>query len=82
MASRLHQDAVLWNLQMICATGRCVTDEEKQKHPHIDWHGLCNMFDGILDAELTANPERVWGVMETAVPMLQHQIRLVLSARI
>jgi len=82
MASRLHQDAVLWNLQMICATGRCVSDDEKHKHPHVDWHGLCNLCDGILDGEMMADPERIWKVLETTVPMFQHQLRLVLTAKV
>lgn len=81
MASRLHQDAVLWNLHTICAIGRRISDEEKQKHTHVDWHALCNLCEGLFDGDMTADAERVWKTIETPVAILQHQLRLVLTAK-
>jgi uncharacterized protein with HEPN domain len=82
MASRVHQDAVLWNLQMICVCGRSVSDEERQRHPHIDWNVLCNLCDGLVNGELAVDPERVWKVVESSVPLLQHHLRLLLTAKV
>jgi uncharacterized protein with HEPN domain len=81
MESRLQQDAVLLNLQMICLSARAVSGEERQKHPHVDWHGLCNLCDGLISAEMSADPDRIWRIVEQRVSALQHQLRLVLTSK-
>ena len=81
MASRMHQDAVLWNLEMICLCAKRITGEERQRHLNVDWHRLLNLCHGMLDGEMAADPEHVWHIIEADVPLLQHQVRLVLTAK-
>jgi uncharacterized protein with HEPN domain len=82
MASRMHQDAVLWNLQMICLCGKRVSEVERESHKHVDWDRLCNLCQGVVNSEMTADTERVWEIVEAHVPALQHQLRLLLTAKV
>ncbi len=82
MGSRVTQDAILWNLQMISVAARSISVAERGKRPQIDWGGLGSLCDGLLDVELTERPDRVWTTVEKVVPMFQHQLRLVLTSRI
>ncbi len=82
MGSRVTQDAILWNLQMVSVTARSISEEEKGKRPHIDWAGLGSLCDGLLDVELTEKPDRVWRMVEEVVPVFQRRLRLVLTSKI
>ena len=81
MASRMQQDAVLWNLEMAHRCAKSVSDEEKQKHPTVDWGRLRILCQNMLDGEHRADVERVWEITQPEVPGLQRQLRMVLTSK-
>ena len=80
-SSRMCQDAILWNLQMACLCAELVSPEERQRHPSVDWHHLRGLAKSLVDADARPDTESAWELVESQVPHLQHQLRLVLTAK-
>lgn len=81
MASRMCQDAVLWNLQMACLCAERVSHDERQMHPAVDWHQLRSLAKGLVNDEMRPELEGAWELAEVHVPKLQHQLQMVLMAK-
>ena len=81
MAGRVEQDAVLWNLEMISLCARRVSEQERMMHPDVDWDRLRGLCKGLVDQELRPDIERAWQIVQDDVALLQHQLRMLLTAK-
>jgi uncharacterized protein with HEPN domain len=71
MNSPLIQDAVLWNLQLLCATTLKVSDALKCEHRQIDWWHLSGLFRSLAHDPWHVELETVWLCIEGELPAIR-----------
>lgn len=67
-ASRLVQDAVIRNFEVMGEAAKNVTDATKQAWPAIPWRALARFRDVLIHGYMTLNPKEVWTAVERDLP--------------
>jgi uncharacterized protein with HEPN domain len=80
MESTLVQDAVIWNLKLVCHCAKRLSDAEKTRHPEIDWHTLATLFKTLVRNPWHLDPEQLWQCVGDELPSLKHSFQSILSA--
>jgi uncharacterized protein with HEPN domain len=78
MSTPVVQDAVLWNLQLICVAAKKVSKGEKQTHPEVDWGHACTMFREMVRDPWALDLEEVWQCVDSELPLLERQLQVIL----
>ena len=78
MSTPMVQEAVLWNLQLICAAASEVSETRKRVHPQVDWDHTCNMFRELVPDPWEPDLEQVWRCVEAELPALERKIQTIL----
>ena len=79
MESTLIQDAVIRNLQTLSESTQRLSDDLKSQHPEVDWRGISGFRNVLVHDYLGVDIEYVWQVVEVHLPVLDRQIRAMLS---
>ena len=74
LASRLIQDAVIRNFQMIGESAKRVTDDFRDAHPEIPWKQMAGFRDVLIHDYLEVNRQQVWRVIEKELPSVKASI--------
>ena len=83
IGSRLVQDAVVRNLQVLAESTQRLSDEVKGQYPEVDWRGLSGFRNVLAHGYLGLDIERIWELVEVMLPVLRasmERIRRDLSA--
>jgi uncharacterized protein with HEPN domain len=78
-ASRLLQDAVVRNLQIIGEAVKNVTEETKQKHPHIDWRNIARTRDRLVHHYFRVDLQIVWDIATNELSPLKTAVTELLK---
>ncbi len=78
MNSSLVQDAVLWNLQLLCAATIKVSDSLKSEQRQIDWWHISGLFRGLTRDPWHVDAEAVWQCVETDLPPVRRTLAGIL----
>ncbi len=76
-SSRLHQDAIAHELEIIGEAARHVSDETRKKHTRIEWQKITGMRNRIIHDYRHLDQEIVWRVVTTEVPDLIEYLQRV-----
>lgn len=68
-------DAVIRNFEIIGEAANRLTDEFKDKHPHIDWHRIRGFRNRIVHDYFGIDYSIVWQIKETFLPDLLENLR-------
>ncbi len=68
MSSRLIQDAVARNFQMIGESAKRLTSDFRVAHPEIPWRQMAAFRDVLTHDYLSVDLNQVWRVIETELP--------------
>jgi len=79
MSSRLVQDAVIRNLEVIGEATKRVSSELKTKNPHIPWREMAGMRDVLIHDYLGVDLAIVWNVVHRELPSVKEMIRQTLE---
>ena len=71
MASRLIQDGVVRNLEVIGEATKNLSSELRQANPAIPWRQIAGMRDVLIHDYLKVNLSRVWLTISTDLPDLR-----------
>jgi uncharacterized protein with HEPN domain len=71
ITSRLIQDAVIRNFQMIGESAKRLTQDFREAHPEIPWRQMAAFRDVLTHDYLTVDLNRVWIVIETELPSVK-----------
>ncbi len=71
IGSRLVQDAVVRNLQVLAESTQRLTDEIKGQYPEVDWRGLSGFRNVLAHGYLGLDIERIWELVEAKLPALR-----------
>ena len=77
----LHFDAVLRNLEIIGEAVKNVSEETRQKYPHIKWRKIAGFRDIVAHGYFGVNDETVWDIVENEVPTLLTTVRIMLGEK-
>src|SRR3989344_4698577 len=75
---RLHQSAVVRQLEIIGEATKQLASHVKKKYPEVEWKGIAGMRDIIVHAYFGVNLEKVWYAVKEEIPPLKKQIQEIL----
>ena len=79
MASRLIQDGVVRNLEVIGEATKNLSSELRQANPAIPWRQIAGMRDVLIHDYLKVNLSRVWLTISTDLPDLRTTVTRLLN---
>ena len=80
-ASRMHQDAVLRNLQVLAESCQRLSDERKSRWPRVEWKRISAFRNVLVHDYLGLDLERIWQVIQHDVPHLKETVELMLHEK-
>ena len=79
LTSRLIQDGVVRNLEVIGEATKNLSTELREANPAIPWRQIAGMRDVLIHDYLKVNLSRVWLTVSTDLPELRTTVRRVLN---
>lgn len=79
LASRLIQDGVIRNLEVIGEATKNLSSELRDANPAIPWRQIAGMRDVLIHDYLKVNVSRVWRTVITDFPPLQATVTRLLN---
>lgn len=78
LASKLHQDAVVRELEVLGEASGNVSEETREKHPEIEWARIVGMRNRLTHEYFRVNLEIVWTVATAELPELIRRLGEIL----
>jgi len=78
-SSRMAQEAVIRNLEIIGEASRNLTDDLKDKHPEVPWKRIGAFRNFVAHAYWTIKLDHVWAIVENDLPVLKPQIEAIIA---
>lgn len=79
--SLLHQHAVLWNLQLLAASARRVSESLRVNHSEMPWDRICSLCKDVIGNPWDVDPHRVWDCVHEELPAVRERIRDIVVER-
>jgi len=79
MASKLVQDGVIRNLEVIGEATKNLSDDLRSANPEIPWRQIAGMRDVLIHDYLRVNLGRVWQTVVSDLPPLRIVINTLLA---
>jgi len=79
LASRLIQDGVIRNLEVIGEATKNLSDDLRASNPSIPWRQIAGMRDVLIHDYLKVNLSRVWRTVESDLPPLDAAVKRLLQ---
>ncbi|NOY16941.1 MAG: DUF86 domain-containing protein [Gammaproteobacteria bacterium] len=73
-ASRLVQDAVIRNLQIMAESSQRIADDMKKAYPDIPWKQISGFRNILVHDYLGVDLDMIWSVVEQELPMLERAL--------
>lgn len=70
-SSRLVQDAVIRNLQVMAESSQHLTESIKQRYPEIPWKNISGFRNVLVHDYLGVDLDVIWSVVEQELPGLE-----------
>ncbi len=75
--SRLIQDAVLRNLQILAESTQKLSPDLKSGHPLVQWHEIAGFRNVLVHDYLGVNLERIWEIVSLDLPGLRTEMESI-----
>ena len=79
LTSRLIQDGVVRNLEVIGEATKNLSNELREANPSIPWRQIAGMRDALIHDYLTLNLSRIWLTVSTDLPDLRTTVTRLLN---
>jgi uncharacterized protein with HEPN domain len=80
MNSRLFQDGVIRNLELIGEATKNLSTELRDANPEIPWRQIAGMRDVLIHDYLKVNLARIWSTVVTDLPPLRATVLRLLTS--
>ncbi|ELR98487.1 DUF86 domain-containing protein [Gloeocapsa sp. PCC 73106] len=77
--TRLIQDAVIRNLEVIGEATKKLSPEIKASHSSIPWRQIAGLRDVLIHNYMKVDPDEIWGVVENNLDDLKKEVELILQ---
>lgn len=78
--SRLIQDAVIRNLEIIGEAVKSISKEIRSQHSDIPWREMAGLRDVLIHEYFGVDLRIVWGVVEKEIPRLKPIIKNIMES--
>jgi uncharacterized protein with HEPN domain len=77
----LHFDAVLRNLEITGEAAKNISEETRQKYPHIKWRKIAGFRDIVAHEYFGVNEETIWDIVKNEIPALLATVKIILGEK-
>ena len=77
--SRIRQDAVFRNLEIVGEAVKNIDARFKIKHTQVDWRKIAGLRDKLIHEYFGVDVERVWQIIKKDIPKLKKEITKLLK---
>lgn len=77
----LHFDAVLRNLEITGEAAKNISEETRQKYPHIKWRKIAGFRDIVAHEYFGVNEETIWDIVKNEIPALLATVKIMLGEK-
>ncbi|AXF57126.1 DUF86 domain-containing protein [Salicibibacter kimchii] len=77
--SKLIQDAVIRNLEIIGEATKRVSKDVREQHSHVPWRKMAGIRDVLIHEYFGVDNEIVWNLVENEIPSLKEKITDLLN---
>lgn len=78
--SRMLQEAIIRNLEVIGEASRGLSEECRTNHPEVPWKQIAAFRNFVIHVYWGIKLERVWEIVEKELPTLKLQITAILQS--
>lgn len=78
LRSRMMQEAVVRNLEVIGEAGRTVSQTLRDKYPEVPWKEIGAFRNFAIHVYWAVKMERIWQIVENDLPPLKNQIAKII----
>lgn len=79
LETRLVQDAVIRQLEIIGEATKNLSSDTTEKYPHIPWKAIAGMRDKLIHVYFGVDLEEVWNTVVRDVPDLKAVVELLMD---
>ncbi|MBR8832388.1 MAG: hypothetical protein N5P05_001852 [Chroococcopsis gigantea SAG 12.99] len=79
LATRMIQDAVIRNFEVIGEATKRLSPELRKAHPDIQWQQIAGLRDVLIHDYLRVNLHRVWNIIEQNLPDLKKRVKEIMQ---
>ena len=77
--SRLIEDAILRNLQVLAESTQRLSADLKAAHPQTDWQAIAGFRNVLVHGYLGVDLDRVWAIVRDELPKLKAAVQRMLD---
>ncbi len=79
LQTKLLQDGVVRQLEIIGEASRNLSNEIRQHHPEVPWSQMIGLRNRVIHAYFNVSLEIVWEITQNDLPVLKRQINDILG---
>ncbi|MDE1890846.1 MAG: DUF86 domain-containing protein [Planctomycetota bacterium] len=69
------QDAVIRNIEILGEASKSLSNETREKYPHIPWKDIAGTRDKLIHDYFGVNIDIVWDIVKNEIPTLSAQLK-------